>query len=111
MVWHWDPSFAQPGNPGNPGQAFEAGINYYLRDGASGLVQVEIADRYYRVVRTLQGPAAKGLNHVRWTARRAAALGQLNATPAGVPRGPAAAATLPLLAAAPPPPPRPFRGL
>jgi hypothetical protein len=46
-----------------------AGINYYVRDGASGQAQIEISDRYYRVVRTLTGSASKGLNRVRWDLR------------------------------------------
>jgi hypothetical protein len=59
-----------------------AGINYYVRDGANGQVQVEISDSYYRVVRTLTGPAAKGLNHVRWDLRADTPAPDPNAAPA-----------------------------
>ncbi len=66
-----------------PNPDFEAGINYYLRDGASGAVQVEIEDTYYRVVRTLQGPAARGLNRVRWDLRGEPPAPDQNAPAAG----------------------------
>jgi hypothetical protein len=69
MIVHSPQAWFGTGTFFAPNPDFEAGINYYLRDGASGGVQVEIADTYYRVVRTLQGPAARGLNRVRWDLR------------------------------------------
>ena len=52
-----------------PNPDFDAGITYYLRDAASGPVQIEISDARGRMVRTLQGPAARGFNRVRWDLR------------------------------------------
>jgi photosystem II stability/assembly factor-like uncharacterized protein len=52
-----------------PNPDFDAGINYYLRDGAAGTVQIEITDMYGTKVRSLEGPGAKGLNRVRWDLR------------------------------------------
>lgn len=66
-----------------PNPAAGAGINYYLRDGASGQVQIEISDTYYRVVRTITGPSAKGLNRVRWDLRAEPPAIEPNAPPAG----------------------------
>jgi len=52
-----------------PNPDFDAGINYYLRDAATGPAQIDISDVYGKKVRTLEGPAAKGLNHVVWNLR------------------------------------------
>jgi photosystem II stability/assembly factor-like uncharacterized protein len=52
-----------------PNPEFDAGIAYYLREASSGPVKIEIADSRGRVVRTLEGPAAKGINRVRWDLR------------------------------------------
>jgi photosystem II stability/assembly factor-like uncharacterized protein len=69
-----------------PNPEFDAGISYYLRDAASGPVQIEIADVYGNVVRTMQGPSAKGVNRLRWDLR-----GEAPAAPAGAPTGQPAA--------------------
>ena len=52
-----------------PNREFDAGINYYVRAPATGQAQIEISDVYGTRVRTLQGPAARGLNHVAWNLR------------------------------------------
>jgi photosystem II stability/assembly factor-like uncharacterized protein len=52
-----------------PNRDFDAGINYYVRAQAAGQAQIEISDVYGTRVRTLQGPAARGLNHVAWNLR------------------------------------------
>jgi photosystem II stability/assembly factor-like uncharacterized protein len=52
-----------------PNPDFDAGINYYLRAAATGPVEVEITDIFGGSVRTLQGPSARGLNHVGWDLR------------------------------------------
>ncbi len=51
-----------------PNPDFNAGINYWVRDGAAN-AQIEISDRFGTTVRTLQGPAAKGLNRAAWDMR------------------------------------------
>jgi photosystem II stability/assembly factor-like uncharacterized protein len=48
---------------------FDAGINYYLREAAAGPAQIEVSDVYGKKVRSLEGPAAKGLNHAAWNLR------------------------------------------
>ncbi len=60
MILHNPQAWFGTGTFFAPNPDFNAGINYYLRDGASGVVQVEIADSYYRIVRTLQGTAGEG---------------------------------------------------
>jgi photosystem II stability/assembly factor-like uncharacterized protein len=83
MIVHSPQAWFGTGTFFAPNPDFEAGINYYLRDGASGAVQVEISDYYYRIVRTLQGPTAKGLNRVRWDLRGEPAPLDPNAPAAG----------------------------
>jgi hypothetical protein len=73
-----------------PNPEFDAGINYYLRDAASGPVQIEISDVYGKKVRTLEGAAAKGLNHAAWNLRADPPV-QAPADPAGAVAAPAAA--------------------
>ena len=51
-----------------PNPDFNAGVNYYVRD-AKANATIEISDRFGNVVRTLQGPAAAGLNHTTWDMR------------------------------------------
>jgi hypothetical protein len=41
-------------------------ISYYLKASAAGGAKISIADASGRVVRTLDGPAAAGLNRVHW---------------------------------------------
>ena len=52
-----------------PNPSFDAGIHYYLRSAASGEVTIEVSDVYGNRVRTMTGPAAKGLNHAAWNLR------------------------------------------
>ena len=53
-----------------PNPDFNAGFNYYVRD-AKANATIEISDRFGNVVRTLQGPAASGVNHASWDMRGA----------------------------------------
>jgi photosystem II stability/assembly factor-like uncharacterized protein len=69
MILHNPQAWFGAGTFFAPNPDFDAGINYYLRDGAPGPIQIEITDRYGNRVRSLQGPAAKGLNRVRWDLR------------------------------------------
>jgi len=52
-----------------PNPSFDAGIHYYLRSAASGQATIEVSDIYGTRVRTMTGPAAKGLNHAAWNLR------------------------------------------
>ena len=49
-----------------PNPQFDPAITYYLRDGASGNATITITDLQGAAVRTLTGPAARGLNRVTW---------------------------------------------
>lgn len=53
-----------------PNPDFNAGVNYYVKD-AKASAAIEISDRFGNVVRTLTGPAAKGLNRITWDLRGA----------------------------------------
>jgi len=55
-----------------PNPSFDAGINYYLRAAASGQATIEVSDIYGNKIRTLSGPAVKGVNHAAWDLRREA---------------------------------------
>jgi len=46
-----------------------ANINYYLKDGASGPVQIEILDQRGNTVNTLRGTGRPGINRVPWNLR------------------------------------------
>ncbi len=59
-----------------PNPAFDGSINYYLRDSATAAPTIEISDAAGTPVRTLKGTGAKGLNHVSWDLRMAAALSE-----------------------------------
>ncbi len=61
-----------------PNPSFDADINYYLRSAASGQATIEVSDIYGTKVRTMTGPAAKGINHAAWDLR-----GEPPAAPAG----------------------------
>ena len=52
-----------------PNPSFDAGINYYLRRDAEGPAEIQIANRAGQIVRTLSGPAARGLNRAAWDLR------------------------------------------
>jgi len=43
-----------------------ASINYYLKSKASGDVKITVSDVNGRVIRTLDGPGAAGINRVLW---------------------------------------------
>ncbi|HKW00547.1 MAG TPA: hypothetical protein VJN96_12020, partial [Vicinamibacterales bacterium] len=66
-----------------PNRDFDAGINYYLRAQASGQAQIEISDVYGNHVRTLQGSAARGINHVAWNLRADPPTANLGPQPVG----------------------------
>jgi photosystem II stability/assembly factor-like uncharacterized protein len=80
QAWYGSGTFFAP----NPD--FNAGINYFIKNGGSGTVQIEISDRFGNLVRTLQGPAATGLNHATWDMRGEAAP-PTGAAAAGAPAG------------------------
>jgi hypothetical protein len=53
-----------------------AAINYYLKSAASGDVKISITDGSGRVIRTLDGPKAAGINRVMWNLAPAPPAGQ-----------------------------------
>jgi photosystem II stability/assembly factor-like uncharacterized protein len=53
-----------------------AAISYYLKSAASGDVKITIADANGRVIRTLDGPKAAGINRVTWNLAPQPAAGQ-----------------------------------
>jgi hypothetical protein len=69
MITHSPQAWFGTGTFFAPNPEFDAGINYYLREAASGPAQIEISDVYGKKVRTLEGPAARGLNHAAWNLR------------------------------------------
>src|SRR6185436_2982227 len=58
-----------------------------LRDAASGQAEISILDAGGKVVRTLRGPAAKGLNRVTWDLRYQSPVDSANAPAGGGGRG------------------------
>jgi photosystem II stability/assembly factor-like uncharacterized protein len=52
-----------------PNPDFDAVVSYYLKEGASGQAQVEISDANGTAIRTLRGPATRGMNRVTWDLR------------------------------------------
>ncbi|MBZ5497000.1 MAG: hypothetical protein LAP85_11410 [Acidobacteriia bacterium] len=65
-----------------PNPEFNAVISYYLRDGLSDQVQIDINDAKGAPIRTLRGPGARGLNRVTWDLRMGPAV-----APAAAPAG------------------------
>jgi hypothetical protein len=65
-----------------PNPDFNAGFHYYLRD-AKANVQIQISDAFGVVVRTLQGPAAAGINRATWDLRGAPPAPAADANAAG----------------------------
>jgi photosystem II stability/assembly factor-like uncharacterized protein len=64
-----------------------ANINYYLRNGASGPVQIEILDEQGNTVNTLRGTGRPGINRVPWNLRYVGGEGaKLRTKPPGNPR-------------------------
>jgi hypothetical protein len=69
-----------------PNPEWNAVIAYNLRSGASGQADITVADASGKVVRTLKGPAASGVNRVVWDLRWAPPVDSTN-VPAGGGRG------------------------
>jgi len=69
-----------------PNPTWDPAISYYLRDGASGRAEITVSDASGKVVRTLAGPAASGVNRVVWDLRYAPPVDSGN-VPAGGGRG------------------------
>jgi photosystem II stability/assembly factor-like uncharacterized protein len=69
-----------------PNPDWNASISYHLRDAASGQAEVTVSDASGKVVRTLRGSSAKGVNKVTWDLRYAPPLDSAN-IPAGGGRG------------------------
>jgi len=69
LVMHAPQAWFGQGNFFAPNPDFGAGINYYLRAQAPAMAAIEITDSSGKVVRHLQGAAAKGLNRVLWDLR------------------------------------------
>jgi len=57
-----------------PNPEFNPTITYYVRDGASGGATITIRDGQGSVVRTLAGPAERGLNRITWDMHMESAL-------------------------------------
>jgi photosystem II stability/assembly factor-like uncharacterized protein len=68
-----------------PNPEFDPVISYYVRDGAQGSSTIAISDGGGRVVRTLRGPAAQGLNRVTWDMHMTSALTPADVGTAGDP--------------------------
>ena len=49
-----------------PNPEFDPTISYFVRDGAASPATIVISNAQGQKVRTLNGPAARGLNHVTW---------------------------------------------
>jgi photosystem II stability/assembly factor-like uncharacterized protein len=69
MIMHTPQAWFGTGVFFAPNPDFSAGITYYLRQAAAGPVRIDITDSYGNAVRTIDGPAARGLNHVAWDLR------------------------------------------
>jgi hypothetical protein len=82
QAWFGQGIFFAP-NPGS-----DAGISYYLGQAADRPVEIQIANGVGQVVRTLSGPAGRGLNRASWDLRA-------DGTPAGGGRGPIAGQLVP----------------
>jgi photosystem II stability/assembly factor-like uncharacterized protein len=57
-----------------PNPEFDPTITYYVRDGADGSATITIRDGQGGLVRTLTGPAERGLNRVTWDMHMESAL-------------------------------------
>ncbi len=69
-----------------PNPEWNAVINYNLRTAASGQAEITVSDPSGKVIRTLKGPAARGVNRVVWDLRLAPPVDSANA-PTGGGRG------------------------
>jgi photosystem II stability/assembly factor-like uncharacterized protein len=69
MIMHNPQAWFGTGTFFAPNPDPEAGINYYLKNAAQGSAAITIADAAGKIIRTMQGPAAKGLNHAGWDLR------------------------------------------
>ncbi len=52
-----------------PNPEWNAVVSYLIRDGASGQADITVTDAAGKVIRTLKGPVAKGVNRVVWDLR------------------------------------------
>jgi hypothetical protein len=67
-----------------PNPEWNAAIAYHLRDAGSGTAEISVTDAAGKTVRTLKGPAAKGMNRVVWDLRYASPVDSANVpAPAG----------------------------
>jgi photosystem II stability/assembly factor-like uncharacterized protein len=66
-----------------PNPEWNAVIAYHVREGASGPAEIAINDGSVKAIRTLRGPATKGVNRVVWDLRYAAPVDSTNVPPAG----------------------------
>jgi photosystem II stability/assembly factor-like uncharacterized protein len=66
-----------------PNPEWNALISYHLRDAARGQAEITVADASGKVIRTLKGPAAAGMNRVVWDLRYAPPVDSANAPAAG----------------------------
>jgi photosystem II stability/assembly factor-like uncharacterized protein len=73
-----------------PNPDWNATIEYHLRDSSAAPVHMTISDAAGHVVRVLDGPSAKGLNHVEWDLRYEPPVDSAGLIPAS-PRGAGAA--------------------
>ncbi|HYC50884.1 MAG TPA: hypothetical protein VEB19_07250 [Gemmatimonadaceae bacterium] len=78
-----------------PNPDFDASVSYFIRDGATGNATITVSDAAGATVRTLSGPAGRGLHRVTWDMRMDGAV-PANAMPAGR-RGGASGALGPLV--------------
>jgi hypothetical protein len=69
-----------------PNPEWNAVISYHLRSAASGQAEVAVSDASGKVVRTLKGPAAKGVNRLVWDLRYSPPVDSAN-VPTGGGRG------------------------
>ncbi|MEO7084201.1 MAG: hypothetical protein ABI442_15795, partial [Gemmatimonadaceae bacterium] len=66
-----------------PNPEWTGSITYHLRDAAASPAAIVIADANGKTLRTLKGPASKGINHVAWDLRLSPPVDSANMPPAG----------------------------
>ena len=66
-----------------PNPEWNAAISYHLREAGSGGADITVMDASGRTIRTLKGPAAKGVNRVVWDLRYAPPVDSANVPAAG----------------------------
>lgn len=65
-----------------PNPEFDSVISYYVRDGARGAATITIRGAQGALLRTLTGPADRGLNRVTWDMRMDSAMPEASGPPA-----------------------------